>query len=186
MPSRLGSWFADFPEEALLIGCLLTGYGELEFDAFTCASEALQNEHLAFRLLFRLRSEGQRIDVVDSIMHPLMREFSMDGHYGHVIGAFRHCRTIRNTYAHCHWHHENNRLCYLNFEEAAQSPDYDSPAKIVPASLPLLRRQVSYFEYCSSGFLYLHSEMIRQRGGPPHDREAPKPQQKPSHDNIQN
>lgn len=182
MRSPIAPWFEDYNEEALHVGALLTGYGELEFEAYACAAEAMGNSDLTFRLLFRLRSESQRIDAFDTMLMPTVSKFELEGPYAHIIGALRHCRSIRNVYAHSHWHFpvEGNRLYHCSLEDAAKKGSEAHMIKMNPVFLPLLKQQVLYFEYCMNGLQWLRHEMIRLDGGPKHSYTAPKGLPKPS------
>jgi hypothetical protein len=174
----LASWVDRFQVEAKLIGSILTGYGELEFWMATCVATSLNDTATAFRTIFRLRNESQRIDVADALLYPVMKKHGLSGAYSHAVGAMRHCRTIRNQYSHCHWEPVTGakRLSFFNLEAAAFTSNDDSPAvKTFDVDVPLLTEQVSYFEYCLDGYCYLVEQLKRLAGEEPRDCPTPKP-----------
>ena len=164
---KLAPWFERFPNEAKLVGSILTGYGELEFWLATCVGTAMRDNNTAFRLIFRLRNESQRIDAADALLYPAMKKLKLAGPYSHVIGAMRHCRTIRNQYSHCHWFQEAGKpfkLKFYNLESTAFTSEGDGPLNLVETSAALLAEQVAYFEYCLEGWRYLIVEQDVRAG----------------------
>src|SRR5579863_711036 len=59
--------FDQFPKEAALIGRMVTSFGELELTFSMLAGTALKDQSLALRAVYRGRSTGGRIDLVDVI-----------------------------------------------------------------------------------------------------------------------
>ena len=161
----LNSPYKTFPEEMKLIGAMLTGYGELEFWLTHCVGEALRDTNAAFQLFCHFQSEKERIDAADAILHPAMIALKMARSYGLVVGALRHCRTIRNQYAHCHWDGAGPELRLLNIEKTDFSCGGNRIIKYYGVTLSLLREQASYFEYCYDGIRYLYLEQQIHGGG---------------------
>jgi hypothetical protein len=95
--------FDDFPQHREIVGRLLIAYGELEWALTVCVQNALNvTPSEASRILFRVRGESARIEVADAIARPLFAKVDLGAKWGNAIGAARHCRKIRNQYAHCH------------------------------------------------------------------------------------
>ncbi|MCF8706763.1 hypothetical protein [Rhizorhapis sp. SPR117] len=92
-----------FPEETAILGRILSGYGELEFDIAFLLQFALGDDRdVAFKSLFGIRGETARIDIADNLMRRRYKEVGLGDDYGEAIGSMRHCLKIRNQYAHCH------------------------------------------------------------------------------------
>lgn len=172
-------WQIRFPDHSSRICALLTGYGELEFLTYCAVSAAQQEDDVSFRVLFRLRNESQRIDIADAILFPSAEKNNIAGQYGHVIGALRHCRNIRNTYAHCHWQTPDGRLSYCDLQETAKTQS-NTRLQFVSAELDFLDEQLSYFTYCSDGLLWLRQVFEHKNSaGPSPTIAAPQARSKP-------
>ena len=173
-------WSNKFPTEAQLIGNILTSYGELEFSAATALAVAMKDSSTAFRLMFRLRNEGQRLEVFNTMMYPTAKTYGLDAPYSHVIGALRTCKSIRNRYAHSHWYHDEKTVSYCNMEEAAEASETEPMLTFTAVNLNLLREEVDYFSYCDDGLLYLTEEIRRKDGTiSSHAFQEPKQRRKP-------
>src|SRR5258707_682232 len=113
--------FVDFTEEGTIIGRMLLGYGELEFELLSCAAEVVGRD-VALKVLFRARGEKQRIEIGDAIVRPQFKGTQLETHYAETIGALHWCRTIRNQYAHSHWlHWEKEGLFFTSLDKAADA-----------------------------------------------------------------
>ena len=94
--------FLRFPKEAEIIGRLLAGYGEIEYDLSCCLEAAINDGETARRSMFRVRGEKQRIDVADALMRHKYKDSNLLAEYDEAIAATHSCRKIRNQYSHCH------------------------------------------------------------------------------------
>lgn len=107
--------FVDFPEHREVLGTLLISYGEIEWALTMCLQQALNiGPSDSTRILFRVRGEGARIDVADAIARPSFSKIGLEGQWENAIGAARHCRKIRNQYAHCHWRNLMTVCCVFS------------------------------------------------------------------------
>ena len=61
MPATIMPCFGRFPEEGSIIGRLLAGYGELEFELCRCVAAINDNMDAAIKAMFRVRGEEKRI-----------------------------------------------------------------------------------------------------------------------------
>jgi hypothetical protein len=112
--------FLRHSAEATLIGRLLAGYGELEYVMGMCLGAALNNEHMALRTLFRMKSE--RVKVADSLFFPLCEKAGLAGPYTAAYGGMKRCATIRNQYAHSNWADDLRRgLFFVDLQESTKS-----------------------------------------------------------------
>src|SRR6266568_8452568 len=50
-----------------IIGRIIVGFGDLEFILAQCVGEALQNQDVALRTMYRLKSTRGRIDVAETL-----------------------------------------------------------------------------------------------------------------------
>ena len=169
--------FADFPQEREILGALLISYGEIEWALSACLQQVLGlTPSDSTRILFRVKGESARIDVADAIVRPAFTKMDLGGEWGCAVGAVRHCRKIRNQYAHCHWRKfEDGVLRFLNLDAEASAVEGPLIVKAIPLRLELLQRQRSYFIYALDWLYYLEEE-YKKRVGPSssHDQVEPK------------
>src|ERR1700722_15105076 len=116
MPMSLNPAFDVYPDEAALIGRMVTSFGELELTFSMLAGTALKDQSLALRAIYRGRSTGGRLDLVDVIVRNVVTPTNQALTYEEVLGAMRHCLKIRNNYAHCQWSPALDGLFFANLE----------------------------------------------------------------------
>lgn len=175
-----------YPEETMILGRLLSGYGELEFDIAFLLQFALGDDRdVAFKSLFGIRGETARIDMADNLMRRRYQALGLGGDYGEAIGAMRHCLKIRNQYAHCHWvRNLAFGLCFVDVEEVARAaPEVDlASLRQKQVSLTLLREQEAFFAYTQTilGFVnYGYRTAIGTMESNPMERPV-KPRERPT------
>jgi hypothetical protein len=171
--------FEKFPEEREIVGSLLIAYGEIEFALLGCLNAALdQDMDTSTRILFRVRGESARIGVADAILRPTFAKIGLSGQWGNAIGAVRHCKSIRNQFAHCHWWSDDKEahLRFLNLDAASDSPEGEVRVNLEPIDLVVLRGQKQYFEYALDWLYFLEDELGKKTGAqrPSRNRVAPK------------
>jgi hypothetical protein len=153
--------FLRHPEEAAIIGRLLTGYGELEYVMAMCLGAAMDDEHTAIRTLFRMKSE--RVTVANSLLFPLCDRFGLAGPYSAAIGGMRHCAKIRNLYAHSNWADDaNSGLYFVDLIDTANGTNFVH--KWLHTDVDLLRIQEDFFYNTLSWFNYIQGELALKKG----------------------
>lgn len=171
--------FSRYPEEARLVGNILAGYGEIEYELYTCVSAVLGDDSAAFRTLFRLRQEGARLDVADALVSEPLSSIGLGAQYGQSLGAVRWCRKARNQYAHSHWiDRPSEGLALISLQDAAWGSAEPIMLSLSFVSLDLLREHEAYFCYARDGLRYLASE-FRLRSGAIHEHPWSMPPQRP-------
>ena len=153
--------FVPFPQEREIIGRLLIAYGELEWALAACVREAMDSKmNEAVRILFRVQGEGARIEVADAISRPAYAKIGLGGQWGNAYGAAKHCKKIRNQYAHCHWRRiEHGALRFINLDVDVKSEAGTVLlADAIPIDLDLLKRQEDYFKYALDCLYFLQEE----------------------------
>ena len=156
--------FLDAPEEANIIGRLITGYGELEFDLAMCLSRFTHDRESAFRAMFRVRSEGGRLHIAESLLFGPLTSLGLRNEYTDVKGAMRYCLRIRNQYAHCHWGEYNNRKPYfINMEEEVKKDIPKDHYDYMGVSLKILKDQELYYAYTQNCLWFLSHEVDVKR-----------------------
>jgi hypothetical protein len=169
--------FVDFPEHREILGTLLISYGEIEWALTCCVQQALDiSPSDSTRILFRVKGEGARIDVADAIARPAFKKIGLEGQWGNAIGAVRHCKKIRNQYAHCHWRKfDDGVLRFLDLDQEAAAVEGPLVVEAIPMKLGLLQRQRSYFIYALDWLYYLEQEYQKRVGrSSNHDQLEPK------------
>jgi hypothetical protein len=158
--------FEDHQEEKVLIGEILTAYGEFEFILAQLLCHLFKNNtHTAARVLFRVKGESARIEVVDAMLRPEMDAFGLGGKWGNALGALRYCKEVRNQYAHCHWFKDGEKpLCFMNLDSDVTSASGEVIVQFEPVDLPLIQKQHQYFEY-TLGVLYFLEDRFRTHFG---------------------
>jgi hypothetical protein len=157
--------FARYPEEAQIICHLLAGYGEIEYELAMCVAAIIGNVEIAIRTMFRMRAEGQRLEVADALVRYKYEEAGLGPQYKDGFDAAVHCKKIRNQFAHCHWtDHPERGLEFVNLAEAAKRRSGQSRVTIHRINLPLLREQEAYFCYTSDCLSFVHKEYLRLDG----------------------
>jgi hypothetical protein len=182
--------FENFPKEKALIGEMLIAYGEIEFVITRMLAAFFKDtgsEDTAARMFFRVKGEGPRLDVADAILRPQLKKFSLSGKWGNALGAARHCKTIRNQFAHCHWFldQENKVLSFMNLDVDAASGEGEMLVRFEPIDLPLIEAQHQYFDYAIALLYFLDQEYRRKQGmKSAHDFSEPKSIPQPPTSNL--
>jgi hypothetical protein len=192
MPGTLTPAFDRYPKEAAIVGRLLAGYAELEFQLGLCAERALRksehpgypesvphkadNRHVALKALYRLRSESGRLQVADALARSEYTYLGLEAPYADAIGAIRHCLKIRNQFAHCHWGTDPYiGLIFTDLEENARGVgDFTFDSTWRSIDLALLQLQEAYFEYTMRCLEFIHGEFrVRAKMASSHPHAKP-------------
>ena len=155
--------FGQFQQEAAVVGRLLAGYGELEFELKSSLRFVIGDMDTATRVVFRTRGEEQRIITADAIMRPRYDAVGLINPYSEAIADMGWCRQVRNQYAHCHWIPISGGLGFFDLEDAAKS-NTRIRLKRRDLDLSLLQEQESYFCYVAECFWHLYHEYQRLSG----------------------
>jgi hypothetical protein len=167
---------SDHPDEAKLVGEILIAYGELENSLIDLLNAVLdEDQDMVLRTLFRLRGEGQRLDVADAVARKWMTQQKLEGVYSRAIGAIRRCKNIRNQYAHCTWFPRDGRLFFIDLEDAAKTADGPCVLRPRRIDLPLLQKQREFFDNTEDLLIYVAESYRRSlgRGKPGRGEEPP-------------
>lgn len=166
--------FKRFPGEAAIIGRLLAGYGELEFELAQLLGVVMGDVIRAMRVMYRVKTEGNRLDVADAMIFPALPNDELRGQYANAYGAMVHCKSIRNGYAHSHWSANDHNLGRTNLEDFARRSD-SNLVHVTYVTLDFLEAQEKYFVFVSECWDYLTSETrLKLHGGPEHKLRFPK------------
>lgn len=149
--------FARYPKEARIIGELLAGYGELEFMFAHCVSEIIEDEDVAFKVMFRARGEEQRVILGDALARPGLPPGPYLDMFCRTVAGLRHCLKIRNQYAHCAWGDDSRGLWFVALEENAKGNTPYDLTTLTQKELPLevLEEQENFFVFIKRGLTYL-------------------------------
>lgn len=169
--------FEGHSSEKALIGEMLMSYGEIEFCLVSLVMHLYGGDATrATRILFRVNGEAARLAVADAIMRPELAKIGLDGNWNNAYGAAKHCKNIRNQYAHCHWqNYPKTGLCFMNLDALASSRGESITVTFEPIDLPLIQSQHQYFDHTLAMLYYLASEYQVKVGAlPSHDLAWPK------------
>jgi hypothetical protein len=157
--------FQRFPKEAAIIGRLLAGYGEVDFTLAMLAAKICGDEETILRAIFRMRTEGARLDLADTLIGPKLEPYPrLAGRYSYAIGCANWCRNLRNQYAHCHWSDDDSAgLFFTNLEKAADKAS-GFHRRWLHVDVPLLEKQEEYFIHTRRCLWHLTSEWLAKIG----------------------
>jgi hypothetical protein len=98
---------------------------------------------------------------------------SLAGNYTYAVGCARHCRAIRNQYAHCQWGDDATAgLFFTNLNDAAAKPS-GFAFEWFHVDVPLLEEQEAFFVHTRRCLWHVESEYLvlsgqRNKRGHPH------------------
>lgn len=147
--------FEQYPEEGRLVGWLVVAFGEIEHGLAFCIGDALGDDDQAGRIMFRLKGEESRIEVADAIIRPVYEKLKIADAYNETLGAVRHCKTIRNQYAHSTWLPGSDGLMFGAFEKGAKTRTGELKGTFTSISKDVLRQQLTYFTFTDYMLTYL-------------------------------
>jgi len=159
--------FNDFPQEGMVIGRLLAGYGELEFDLCLAAGQALNDFDMVFKAMFRTTGEKARIDVGDALGRSAFKTIDLGDMFAEAVADTHYCRQIRNKYAHCHWTDDGSgKLGFVVLANTAAKHRLVNLATLPThyVDTDLLNEQEAYFKYVQRCLTYLNFEAQRMAG----------------------
>jgi hypothetical protein len=169
--------FTGLPKEKALIGEMVMAYGEIEFGLVSIITFIFDGDgERAARVLFRVNGEGPRLAVADAIIRPELAKIGLAGKWDNAYGAAKHCKNIRNQYAHCHWqNHLPLGLSFMNLDAMASGRGDNLTVTFEPIDLALIESQHQYFDYTTKLLYFLAGAYQVKRGRlPTHDYEFPK------------
>jgi len=160
MTTALCAALQHFKCEASIIGGLLTGYSELEYQLCMCAGMGGGDVEKAITDLFSRRGETRRVKLADGLGGTAYTAAGLGQEFDTAIEDILLCLKIRNQYAHCIWHNDlTGRLAFAHMEEIAAS---DGPGPdtrnltFLYVDVDLLREQESFFFYVRDNLNYLN------------------------------
>jgi hypothetical protein len=152
--------FRAFPEEALIIGRLLTGYTDIEYQLCLCAGMGGEDVARAITDIFSKRGETRRVKIANSLGGAGYAAAGLGSAFDEAIEDMILCLRIRNQFAHCIWHDDHTRrLAFAHMEEIAapKGPGAD-PINLTFSyvDMPLLNHQEAFFFYTKDNLNYLN------------------------------
>ena len=153
--------FRAFPEEGLIVGRLLTGYTEIEYQLCMCAGMGGGDVAKAITEIFSKRGETRRVKTIaPRLGRAGFAAVRLGTEFDEAIEDMLLCVTIRNQYAHCIWHDANEgRLIFAHMEEiAAPTGPGPDPSNLTfhYVDVGLLNEQEAFFAYVQCQFNYLN------------------------------
>ena len=144
------------PQERDLIGKIILAYGVLEVSLLECVRAALNDDvYTATRVLYRLKSESNRLEVADALVRCKMAEQKLVSAWEDAYGAYKFCKTIRNSYAHSMWISDpDGELRFGDLEKAAKTATGKSRINFRPLNRATLEKQFAYFTHANHLILW--------------------------------
>lgn len=157
-----------YPEETTIIGRLLIGYSHLELALAGMLGQHFDDLETGYRIVFRARSESERINIADAILRPAFANMKLLDKYLEGLKALRDCMEIRNYYAHSNFKEGKNFLGFTKLEELAEEvrkPD----VRFRRVRLEVLNKQLDFFRFTERWLVSLCSAMSFAKRGKPID-----------------
>jgi hypothetical protein len=152
--------FARFPEAARIIGRLLTGYSEIEFQLCACAGMGGRSVTQAIAKVYGNRGQKPRVKVANELGAAGYVSVGLQAEFHEAIEDVLHCLCIRNKFAHCIWHDDNSgKLAFADMEEiAAPTGPAPDPKNLAHYYLDttVLGEQEAFFIYVKCNLNYLN------------------------------
>jgi hypothetical protein len=152
--------FRIFPDEGAILGRLLTGYTDIEYQLCFCAGMGGGDVAKAITDIFSRRGETRRVSIADKLGGAGYSAAGLGAEFDEAIEDVILCLNIRNQYAHCIWHDPRvGKLAFAHMEEIASptGPGAD-PINLTFKFLdvPLLNHQEQFFFYTRDTLNYLN------------------------------
>ena len=172
------------PEERDLIGKIILAYGVLEVCLLECVRAALNDDiYTATRVLYRLKSESNRLEVADALVRHKMVEQNIGAAWEDAYGAYKLCKNIRNSYAHSTWISDpDGTLRFGDLEKAGKTATGKSQINFRPLTRTILESQFGYFTHANHLMLWALDQYQKAAGLPrklPDDQHVIKPKRLP-------
>jgi hypothetical protein len=162
MSSPLFPALQRFPEEASIVGRLLTGYTAIEYQLCMCAGMGGGDVQKAIVELFSKRiGETRRVGVANRFGGAGYATAGLGKEFEQAIDDTLWCVRIRNQYAHCIWHNyvDALQLLFAHMEEIAAptGPGPDTAnLTFFAVDVDLLTRQEDFFFCVKDNLNYLN------------------------------
>jgi hypothetical protein len=162
--------FGLHQKEKALIGEMLLAYGEIEFALVAMLGVLFEtNFDRAAKVLFRVNGEGARIAVADALLHLPLNKVGLGDSWNLAYGAAKHCKSIRNQYAHCQWFKRDVKdlaspIYFMNVDADAATRAEAITLNFKNVDLALLEKQHSYFDYALT-LLHHVEQLYRKKMG---------------------
>ena len=169
MPETIMPGFERFKPEGSIIGRLLTGYGELEFEMCRCIEAVTTDLDAAIRSLFQIWNAQDRITKTANLVSSQYVNAGLGAMFATAVADIDWCRLIRNQYAHCNWYDTKSEgIMFYNLEELSRQPDKIIFVTSQRHGLPLdlLQHQEEFFKNVQKCFWHLYSEYCAWAGRP--------------------
>jgi len=159
--------FAQFREEGEIVGRLIVGYGQLEWDLCLMVGALLDDWDTSMKAMFRSRGEAQRLKIADALARQKIPPGQLLSVYQATIADLDCCRKLRNQYAHTQWAViAGNVLSFIDVEKAVGTNQVlnlgTAPNHLV--TLSILRDQERFFAEVSHNLVALNWAMQALRG----------------------
>jgi hypothetical protein len=163
MVFRANPAFDRFPEEAALVGRILSAFGEVEATVCRNAAHATSMGNTVMKALYGIRMTSTRIDTADRLMRPYFEHHDLAEEHKTAMEMVGHCLKIRNQYAHCNWgDHHRAGLFFADLQTSADTDDFSHHWKHVGPTI--LDEQFQYYGMTMELLEFLHHEMAVKLG----------------------
>jgi hypothetical protein len=152
--------FRVFPNEGAILGRLLTGYTDIEYQLCLCVGMGGGDVAKAITDIYSKRGEKRRVTIAKKLGGAGYCAAGLGAEFVAAIEDMFLCLQIRNQYAHCIWHDPGvDKLAFANMEEIASptGPGAD-PINLTFefVDVPLLNHQEQFFFYTGDTLNYLN------------------------------
>ena len=158
--------FGRHRAEAEFVGHILSSFGEIEVQ--TCINTG--NIHKLFNpimsTLYAIKVTSTRIETALRLTRPAAEHHGLTSEFELVAPMIWHCAKIRNQYAHCNWadHPSEEGVFFADLQDAANEENFYLYWKFI--DLPLLQRQLDYFNTTMEQLNFLAGEIMIKTSAP--------------------
>lgn len=146
------------PNETLIIGAMVIGYGEIELLFGICAGLALKHRNVVLVAFHKVSTAGARIEIANALASEAIKALKLQNEYAEAFGAVRFCSQIRNQFAHCQFGRaEDDSMIFAKAEDSIDKNGFKPKWKGL--TLALLKEQEAYFVYTRALLLHLENRI---------------------------
>jgi hypothetical protein len=149
--------FRVFPNEGAILGRLLTGYTDIEYQLCLCVGMGGGDVAKAITDIYSKRGEKRRVTIAKKLGGAGYCAAGLGAEFVAAIEDMFLCLQIRNQYAHCIWHDPlEGKLAFADLEEIASSSADTNNLTFKFVDVSLLNHQEQFFFYTRDTLNYLN------------------------------
>ena len=155
--------FRKFIFEYIHIGRLIVGYSDIELALYNLIKITKNPNENILKKMIKGNTAKVRIDKAKAIGFEKFKKNKLENEFDSCINFIKHCKDIRNLYAHSnYWDANWKYLMFTEIEKLAKQKNCDddiSKAKTHPITSELLLEQLEFYDYTIKYIFWLNNEV---------------------------